>query len=264
MSRSFGYRIYLGAVGGATLLALLLRTLALFFDYDAIGYFGGGALSIITAILQALTVIGCIAYAILTKEEKRPFPAVTSSADRWLSAVAACFFFAIAILLLLRAPTPGHTAFAILAGLSLLIGAVYFVLQFLGLRGALSLCAVGAILATVFFVMLTYFDLYTPMNAPRKISLHLSLLICALFLLYELRAAVATPMPRVHATVSAVCVAIALSMSGSNLIYSLACDRNGLYLLGDVLCLMIGLVAVFRLAGTLRAAPQDAKQEDDQ
>ena len=57
LSRSFGYRIYLGAVGGATLLALLLRTLALFFDYDAIGYFGGGALSIITAILLCFFIV---------------------------------------------------------------------------------------------------------------------------------------------------------------------------------------------------------------
>ena len=170
-----GYRIYL-SVAGISVIALVLRTLALFLEMDEIGYFSNGALSVLTVVLQAVTVIGCIVYPFFIKKDSIPSPAPLSVIGKAFALLAALLVAMAAVLLMIAAADTELILLAVVAALALLCGAAYFLLCTKGMNGAYALLAFGLCLGAVLLISLTYFDLFVPMNAPRKTSLHLCLL----------------------------------------------------------------------------------------
>lgn len=174
-----------------TLACTVVRTLALALAFDAdIGYFKAGApLVILLYVLTGLSLAVCLLFFLyIKKEELRQsttptlFAMVGDGMCLLLCLSAVCY-------LLLRGNTlPAPALVSILALISLLFGAGYFITHFVRISPAVRvLLGYALLLALILVIVLTYFDRYTQMNAPHKISQHLSILAALLALLCELR-----------------------------------------------------------------------------
>ena len=174
---SLNHRIYLSALAVVTLAALILRTLSLYLCVDSIGYFETAALPILSNVLLALGALGCVIYPLfLVKRDTLPATLPASSASKLSSLPAVVALIIAAILLLSSLGETEQIALTVLAMLAVLCGVGYFAIRFKGMEGPLSLLAFGIILGAILLISITYFDLFTPMNSPRKTSLHLCLL----------------------------------------------------------------------------------------
>lgn len=261
-SKSLGYRIYLISVVAAFAVALLLRTLSLFLSLDKLGYFGDGVLPILTAIVQIAATVGVALYPFFMKKDTLASDAKLSPVSGITAILAAALLAASAVFAVIGATESKQPLLFVGAVLCLLCGIVYFVLRLKNQNGAWALMGFGIILAGVLLISLTYFDLYVPMNAPRKTSLHLALLAMMLYVLYEMRTALSRPMPRALAACSAACSVLTLSMAGANLIYAIANGDGALYVSGNLLALAIGLFAGVRMTDMARSASQVTESED--
>ncbi len=231
------------------LLACTLRTLALFLGFDAdIGYFRSGSpLVIATYICTALCVLCCATIPFLINigaqpEEKDPLPA-----PRFISAaVCAAALCAAAFYLFTNASkVPAPQVLVLLTALCLLAGAVYFLLRLLGSKPR-TVTALGffTILAAALCLATTYFDRYTQMNAPHKLSLHLCMLCIMFAMLYELRALLDRSLPRACTAATAIAAALCSVYSLSNTIAFLGDVYDNItYFLFDLVTL--GFAAYF-------------------
>jgi hypothetical protein len=130
---------------------------------------------------------------------------------------------------------------SVLALLLLLVSAAYFGLQFLAQTPppkTLLLCGYGVILAAALLLSITYFDLYTPMNAPHKVSLHVALLSVMLYLIFDLRNLIGAPRPRGLGVCAAICFFFCTATGVSNAIAFL----GGVY--DDVMYFLFDLVTL--------------------
>lgn len=265
------YRLYLCAMGGMTLLTLILRTLALFLSMDPeVGYFADGALSVLLTVIEVASLAACLALPLLVKAGELPRGRAPLSLSGLIgTGVSALLFAATAIYLLVRIDyIPAPVVLCLLAALCLLAGATYFVFEFLG-KGKPAL-GFGVILAVALLLSITYFDRYTPMNAPHKTALHLCLLSIMLFMLYEVRAAIGRDLPRALSVTSAIAFLFCATVGVSDLIAFIAgIYTDPLYLMGDLLVLGFAIyVAARAVADLMRlhsaepVAPAEADTED--
>ncbi|MBE6703391.1 MAG: hypothetical protein E7585_08310 [Ruminococcaceae bacterium] len=273
---SFRYSVYLGAIGILTLLITVLRSIALCTAFDPItGYFSTGALPIIIYIVEILALIAAFAPLLLIKQEELDAQRAPLSLAGLAAAVAAALaLIATAIYLPLRvlsaikqtATLPAPGPLMILSAAVLLLAAGYFLLHFLGKPQIAPLLGYAVILAAVLLLSITYFDRYTPMNAPHKISLHLSMLSIMLFMLYEIAAAVGRARPRVLSVASAICFTVTASTGISNLIgFAAGKGSDPLYLMGDLIALTVAFYVAARAVGDLLHAVKNtspAKADD--
>ena len=206
------------SLAALTLIATVLRTLSLFLCMDEIGYFRSGAtLTILFYVVIALMGALCIAIPFLINIERvAREPAVLAGSRFAGAAIAAVTLCAAALFLLIRAqklPTPA--LLNLLTALALLCGATYFALHLTSVKSAtVALWGYGAIFGCALSLILTYFDRYTQMNAPHKLSFHICMILVMLALLLELRDLLGCPLPRTCTTLTgfaaAFCTAIAL------------------------------------------------------
>ena len=257
--------LYLAGLGVLTLLTLILRTLSLYRHLDPIGYFDDSALPTLTTIFLVWGIALCIAYPFLLfkKGEIEALPPATL-ADKIAALVAAIATAVATVLLTTTTSTTDQTLLTALGVLALLCGTGYFIARLKYFAGPTALLSFGVILGAILLISLTYFDLTVPMNSPHKLSLHLCLLACAVFLLYEMRLAVSTPFPRVLIMAASLCTLLTVSMSGSNLILALRDTSGVLYLAGNLLSLAIGLCAAWRLIGLLLPAKSPSQEESEE
>ena len=205
------------------LLACALRTLALFLRFDTdIGYFHSGAPLVIAAHLcTALCALICVIIPFLINIGRHPEEKDTLPAPRFLSAaVCAAALCVAAFYLLTNADkVPAPAPLVLLTALSLLAGAVYFLLRLLSGKPR-STVAFGffVILAAALCLATTYFDRYTQMNAPHKLSLHLCMLAIMFGMLYELRALLGRALPRACTAATTLAAALCFVYSLSNTI----------------------------------------------
>jgi len=211
MKRSLSFRpahtVYFAAAA-LTLLNLFLYIFALLFSFDAeIGYFKSGAFlpSFATALL-VLSCVGLLVLPFLLTKELTPAPTVKTPLGHGGAAAAALSAFSLLLALpRVFSPAFGATVIYYLA-IFLLVPAIAFFL--LPARPVLAspraLCGYAAVLGAACLLSLTYFDSFTPMNAPHKVLLHCALLSVMLYLVYEIRAILGCPMPRMHLATSAV------------------------------------------------------------
>lgn len=234
-------------------LATVFRSLALFLHLDEIGYFQQGAVTVVlfyAVILLAALICLSFLFLIIKEDIAKERDALPS--PRLSGAVAAALSLgATAVFLLLRAkmlsaPLP----LVLITAVSLLCGAVYFLLR---LRGAKPDVAVlwgyGAILSTALSLILTYFDRYTQMNAPHKLSFHICMLLAMIALFLEMRELLKRPLPRLCVAFTAFAAVFCLSSSIPNLLAFLGgVYDDPLYLFFDVMTLGLGTYFTIKCA----------------
>ena len=267
----FRLALYFGGAGALTLLITLLRSIALCAAFDAeIGYFRQGALSIIIYILQALGLVAAFAPLVLfQKDELRTERAPLSTVGLVAAGAAALSLIATAAYLVVRAVSAAGGSATTVAPLPLMLLAAllfaaacgYFALQFLGKPHKAAPFGYAVILAAVLLLSITYFDRYTQMNAPHKLSVHMAMLAIAVFLLYELRTFFGIARPRALAVTSAICFGVCASGGLSNLVGFLAGRyEDPLYLMADLVAVAMAFYVGARAVADLLAASTDKEE----
>lgn len=259
------YRLYLIGVGALTLIALLLRTLALLLCFDSdIGYFSGGFLVYALYAVEALAVIGSFSLLFFIRKGELPVTrAPLSKAGLVGTALCALSFAAATVFLLTRVDTlPSPVIFTTLAAICSGFGAAYFTLLFLGKADKAPMLGYGVILAAALLLSVTYFDRYTQMNAPHKVGLHLCLLAMMAFMLYELRAMIGRALPRALSVTSAICFFFCAVVGVSDIIAFIAgIYTDFLYFIIDLLATGFALYIGSRAVGDLMQTAPDVAAE---
>lgn len=249
----FKYRIYVFACLALTVIAAALRTVALFTAFDAqIGYFRAGFFAgFVRGLIVAAVALFCTVPFFIKKEETLPRSENAGVPVLVGAGIATVLFAAVGIVLFFVSAEP--TALRVLAALFSLGGTVYFGFVILSPEGRGNVFAgFAVILALVLLVLLTYFDRYTPMNAPHKVALHLCLLASALALLGELRENAGIPAPRARLAFSLIAVFLAGTVGVSDVIAFAARVYTDLtYFFLDLLALGGGVYFALRASRTL-------------
>lgn len=268
MQKIRNLRVYAIGVLTLTLLATVLRTLALTLSLDrSNGYFRAGTgLPIVLSIL--LTVgIGVILLFPALLRDRVPTRNVTSRPMAHASSILCAVFFFIAFISTCTAKrTVALPTLLWLVGiLTLLAATVYFLAKTplcpLGVTGTAVFGSL-TLIATACLITVTYFDVATPMNAPAKTHLHLALLAAMLCLLYELRDTVGVPLPRMRVAFTALAFFLGSTVGISDIILALAGYSKGfIYLSHDLLLLGLALYAAARGAADLKALSQTERNK---
>ena len=249
-----------------TLLAVTLRTVAFFTSFDAaIGYFRSGSpLAILTnaCILLGAVLSVSVSFLINNKrvsDEKAPFPT-----PRFIGAALTAFALCtVSLFLLVRADTvPAPTILVLLTALLLLGSATYFLLRLCNAKPG-TCAAVGflAVFAAAFSLAVTYFDRYTPMNTPHKLSMHLCMLAIMFAMLYELRALLGRPMPRARVCTATLAASLCTVCSLSNIVAFIGGVYDDLlYFFFDLLILAF---AVYFITQSIRFALPEQEKETE-
>ncbi len=231
-----------------TLLATVLRTLSLLLCLDEIGYFQKGAVPVVLFyVVIALIALACLALFFLLNKESIPHEPATLSTARFVgAALAAVALAAAALFLIFRSNAlPIPTPLVILTAPILLCGTVYFAMRLTRSKATTTvLFGYGAILATALSLILTYFDPYTQMNAPHKLSQHVCLLAVMVALLLEQRDLLDRPLPRACVSFTAFATAFCTATALPNILAFIGgVFDDPLYLFLDVM--ILGLAAYF-------------------
>lgn len=262
--------LYLAVIGALTLCGSILRALALCLQLDPVtGYFAEPAfLPAATLAIQILTVLLCLAPLFLFAKEELPTKrAPLSMAELIGCAVAVLCCVATAVYLFPRIyALPAPSVLVVAAILFLFIAAAFFATCFLGKPA--PLCGYGVILAAALLLSITYFDRYTPMNAPHKVSVHLCLLSVMAYMLYDIRISIQRALPRALLAVSGICFSLCATIGVSNLIaFAAGVYDSPLYLLCDLFLIALALyVAARTVTPLLPQSPAEAEPlpaEDD-
>lgn len=262
-------RLFWIGIGALALITLILRTLALTLCLDIeIGYFASGAaLPFVARILTVVSLLACFAPFFLLKaqelpEERKPL----GLAGRIAAGIAAVCFLVTAVYLLTHLTTlPAPTVLVLLAAVFSVLAALFFVLLLRGQDGSAAACGYGVILAAVLMLSITYFDRYTQMNAPHKVSLHLAMLSIMLCMLFEIRPMIGRSKPRGLAVTSSICFFCTAVFGGSNLIAFMAgIYTDPLYLMGDLAALGFAVYLACRtVVDLLPAATTDPVETEE-
>lgn len=247
-----------------TVGATVLRSIALTLSFDAdIGYFQKGLIPVY--ILLALAAALCAAIPFLIKKEALDKTGRTSrTAELIAAALPALVLLVLAFYLLARRKSiPAPALLVVLAAFLCATGAAYFGSRLRDGQDTATglLFGYGAILGMTLLLAITYFDLYTQMNAPHKLSQHLALLVAMVALLYELRILTKTQFPRIRAA-SAGLASFSCTVVGiSNTVGFLAGSLSDVtYLLIDLLLVTLGVY--FAVTCTLLCLPAKTDKED--
>ena len=121
----------------------------------------------------------------------------------------------------------------------------------------------GLILAAACLVAVTYFDLYTQMNAPHKVSIHLALLATMIAVLFELRGPLGISLPHVQAAVCGFAAFVGVTVGLSNTVgFLVGAYEDTTYLFCDLCCAALGIYFVARcVALATAAAPEKGEEE---
>lgn len=243
-------------------VACILRTLSLFLAFDSDpGYFRSGALlPILYYALAAVSILWFFSF-LFRVGKSGPVPEFPAPEAPLLCgrAVCAATFAATAVLLILTASSQAApTVVPFLSGLFLLAGCAYFLLPIFGKTDGAAplLCGYAVIFGAVLLLCTTYFDRFTPMNAPHKVGGHLALLSLMLAALMELRAKIGRRTPRIAAVLHMTAFFLCFTVGLSGLIAFAGGVYNDLtYLLADLLLFAFSLYLAAKNAGVFFPAP---------
>lgn len=262
-------RLFWIGFGALTLIALVLRTLALLLTLDAeIGYFASdAALPKITRTLECDALLLCFISLALFAGQKLPeHHSALHLSNRVAAGIAAASFCATAIYLFTHLTSlPAPTVLVLAAAVFAIIGAFFFIQLLRGQEQSAALCGYGVIFAAVLMLSITYFDRYTQMNTPHKVSLHLAMLSIMLCMLFEIRILIGRGKPRGLTVASAICAFCTVVFGGSNLIAFLSgVYTDSLYLMGDLMALGFAVYLICRTVGDLLSTVPSNTAETEQ
>ena len=266
-----GHKIHIYYLSAAvlTVVATVVRTLCLGRAFDAgIGYFkSDAALPVLLHVFEAVTLLCFFSLFFFIPRDTLPLPKKQPvSLSRRLVSAAVALLFALNFVAFCRVNTGrGLPVVLFVIGVLSLLGAVaFFLLPLFGVarRDLVVTFGVCAIAAVVCLAALTYFDGYTPMNAPHKTGLHLSFVPVLFYLLYTLRDATDIPMPRAKAVAAMAAFFAAFTVGVSDLLgYPMGAFTDPTYLAQDLL--LIGLAVWIGVSTAAEATALTAPAEKE-
>ena len=257
MQKMRNLRVYYIGTLVLTLVSTVLRVLTLSLSLDKEnGYFKSTAnLPVAFAALLAVAVAAILLYPFLLRDT---VPAADKRTDPFKNLCSAfcalCFLIAFVSTCMARKTVALPILLWLIGILAPLAATIYFLAKtpFCPLDttgqavfGSLTLIAVGCLIAV------TYFDIATPMNAPTKVHLHLALLAVMLYLLYELRDTVGSPLPRARVVLTALTFFLCATVGISDLIANHS--EGFIYLSHDFLLLGLSLYTAAQGISDLKA-----------
>lgn len=244
-----GHKIHIYCLSAAalTLIATALRALCfgLAFDGD-IGYFAVGAtLPVFLHVLEVVSLVAFFSLFFFVPKSAMPAPKkeALSPARRLLAAPVALLFLLCFIQFCRVNTGRGLPLWLFVLGVLFIpAAAVFFCLPVFGVRRQGLVVALGAmaVFGVVCLIAFSYFDGYTPMNAPHKTGQHLAAVAVLFYLLYVLRDVAGAPMPRARILSSITAFFAAFVVGVSDLLaYPMGAFSDPAYLPVDLL--LIGL-----------------------
>ena len=238
-------------VGAAlTLVATALGIVATLACLDPIGYFQPSVPVIALYIIEGSVLALCIALPFLLKGSCVPTSRPLSTAGLVGAAGSALLLVVNALYLLLRrdALTFCPTLLILLTALFAAVGAGYFATKLRGSSESAPLLGYGMILGCTCMLIMTYFDRYTQMNAPHKISLHLCMLCVMLAVLFEVRELLGKDLAHWRLATTALAFFFCTVTGLANTVGFVAGAYSSLtYLFQDLICLMLAVYFGARL-----------------
>ncbi len=250
------------AVAALTLAATAFHTAALLSSLDAIGYFQPSAAVIVLYILEGSVLALCAALPFALKSTPVAKSRPLSTAGLVGAAGSALLLVVNALYLLLRRDALSYcpVLLILLTALFTALGAGYFATQFRGGSESTVLCGYGMILGCTCMLIMTYFDRYTQMNAPHKISLHLCMLAVMLAVLFEVRELLGKDLPHWRLATTVLAFFFCTVTGLANTVGFVAGAYSNLtYLFQDLICLTLAVYFGAKLFD-LTARTQGEKQ----
>ena len=233
-----------------TAVAAVLRCTALALLFDAsIGYFKErSGLMIILYIAEGLTVLCGATLPFLIKKDASLKVSGAPSIAELIGAGLTALMLAVCAMYLLFTRSGIHAPTILLwvAALFSVVGVGYFAARFFEHidRVTTLVLGCGALFGCALLLAVTYFDLYTQMNAPHKVSQHVALLAVMIALLFELRPLASEDKLRPHVSTSALAFFITATVGISNTFgFLIGAYEDTLYLFIDLL--LVGLAVYF-------------------
>ena len=243
--------IFGASVIACACIGVLLRTLSIFFFYDAdIGYFSSGAL--LPILFNVLIAVACIACAVLCFMPKTVFEPENSGKGRvsqllYIIPCIASIYTLISQMTLigeysaLGLPAPRiETLLLVFNALAV----IYFALSIFGekINSAVSvILGVCAMLWLIFMLVSLYFDMYVQINSPNKTMMAFALSASVLFLVSEIRLPLDTQKPKIKLFTAAFGLLLLSTSSIPTLIahFTGAFGNSYYATVGDIICLSL-------------------------
>ena len=177
-----------------TLIAMVIRTLCFFFAFDSeIGYYKEGFLP---SLLTGFCVLSALLFISAFVKIKKDTISGTGRENNLLLKCASGVVVALSLYSLIA--YSGEILYAnkgivaLLGIVGALMSVAYFAYNYLSgdnsQRATQAVFGFGVIIVAVIVVFVSYFDVYSLMNSPIKVNLHIALLSLMLFVLNEIRA----------------------------------------------------------------------------
>lgn len=233
-----------------TAAAVVLRCVALALFFDAhIGYFREGTgLMIDLYNIEGLAALGCAALPFLIKKETLSETEGALSIGGLVGAGLTALMLAVTAVYLLLKRNELHAPAILLwvTALFSVVSAGYFATQFREHpdRTTTLVLGYGSLFGSALLLAVTYFDLYTQMNAPHKVSQHVALLAVMIAMLFELRPLASAARPHLRAATCALAFFTTATVGISNAIgFLIGAYESVLYLFIDLV--LVGLAVYF-------------------
>lgn len=184
--------MYAAAAIALTVLGIVLRTVCMFFFYDAeLGYYTADLLPAVFYFVCILSVALFATSFAFVKRDGVKYDGVTAGAATALTSVVCVVSFAIFFIVSVMSFSiySGNVIFDLICKLSALLGVVYFAMNLVPNvnRGAQTLCGFGIIVWNIYVLAVSYFDITVTLNSSIKIMLHLALVSAMFFFVCEFR-----------------------------------------------------------------------------
>ena len=165
------------------------------------------------------SLLACFALPFLEKAENVPAANATISSltGRIVTSLCALSFAVCAIAFFLMRGNAAAPSFLIVISALLLFVAAFYFLPAANAKPSPFL-GYAVIFSAILTLSVTYFDRYTQMNAPLKLSLHVSLLSIMLFMLYDVRVLLDLQRPRARIVCGSIAFLLCTALGTSNLI----------------------------------------------
>ncbi|MBQ8141021.1 MAG: hypothetical protein IJ038_04935 [Clostridia bacterium] len=248
-----GLRILLIGTGAATAAGIALRIISLLLFYDRnIGYYSAGAVlpTVMNILLVCAVVLILAGVLLLAKNSDIPKGDDKGIAVKISSTLCALAFAALALMTLYSFVSlfyaPSWKSLLFLA--ASLLSAAYFVMNFLKKGSDVqSLLSIAVIIFAVYVLAISYFDVYTQMNSPNKLILHMACLSSMIFFLSEARCLIGTQKKKTY--IFSLCVSVLLlgtSSVPSIIAFHLGILENYEYVLFDYAFLFLWIYILVR------------------
>ena len=250
--------VFGAAVLGCACIGVLLRTLSLFFFYDAdVGYFSrGAALPVVFNMLIAVATVGCAVLCFIPRSPLTPDNCGDSGVSRMLYAFP-CLASAYALIAQISAIGSYSDIGLAIPRIELLIlvfnalAIVYFAVSIFGNKihaGFSVVFGAFAILWLMLMLVNLYFDMYIQINSPNKTMMAFALASAMLFISSELRLGLEVKKPQTQLFTTAFAVICLSTSSIPTLIAHFAGAFGNSYraTVSDILCLTLLFPAVAR------------------